>query len=83
MAKKKIDAGDALQKIGYEEAYARLEQIVSDMESEQVTVDELTGKLQEAVKLLAVCKHKLFDTEKEVQAILKAMEEDSNPETSL
>ena len=44
------------------------------MESEQITVDELSAKLQEAVKLLAICKHKLFDTEKEVQSILKGME---------
>lgn len=73
MAKKK-EEGDNLQELGYEEAYTRLQRIVADMESEQITVDELSAKLQEAVKLLAICKHKLFDTEKEVQSILKGME---------
>ena len=73
MAKKK-EEGKNQQELGYEEAYARLQRIVADMESEQITVDELSAKLQEAVKLLAICKHKLFDTEKEVQSILEGME---------
>ena len=40
MAKKK-EEGKNLQELGYEEAYARLQRIVADMESEQITVDEL------------------------------------------
>ena len=73
MAKKK-EEGKNQQELGYEEAYARLQRIVADMESEQITVDELSARLREAVKLLAICKQKLFDTEKEVQSILKGME---------
>ena len=42
MAKKK-EEGKTQQELGYEEAYTRLQRIVADRESEQITVAELSA----------------------------------------
>ncbi len=76
MAKRK-NAGQAEEvRLTYEQAYEELQRMVADMESETITVDELASKLQEAAKLLAICKRKLFDTEKDVKAILEQISGD-------
>lgn len=60
----------------YEEAYQRLKEIVSQMEADEVTVDQISEYLKEAVGLLAVCKERLYTTEKDVENILVSLEED-------
>lgn len=59
----------------YEEAYQRLKEIVSQMEADEVTVDQISEYLKEAVELLAVCKERLYTTEKDVENILASLEE--------
>lgn len=59
----------------YEEAYQRLKEIVSQMEADEVTVDQISKYLKEAVELLAVCKERLYTTEKDVENILASLEE--------
>lgn len=57
----------------YEEAFTRLQALVEEMESEQISVDELVPKLKEAVALAKACKAKLHEAEKEVSKILSGL----------
>ena len=55
----------------YEQALARLEQIVGSMEQNETGLDELAAKLKEAKELLAFCKERLQKAETEIGEILK------------
>ena len=59
------------KEIKYEEALSQLEDIVSKMENEELDIDELTTELQQAQKLVKLCKDKLTKTDKEIKTILK------------
>ncbi len=54
----------------YEEAYAELQQIISDIETGEITVDSLSLKVKRAAELISFCKEKLTSTETDVQQIL-------------
>ena len=58
----------------YIQAYDELQQIVEDMENGQISVDELDEKIKRASILLKICKDKLYKTEKNVQDILKEID---------
>lgn len=64
------------EKQNYKEAMAEIEQIVNSLEENKLDVDELGAKVKRVSELLAFCKAKLHDTEKEVENILKTMEEE-------
>ena len=59
----------------YEQALSRIEEIVSKIEAEELNVDELAKHVKEASELLKFCKGKLFETETEIEKILKEMDE--------
>jgi len=63
------------EKINYTEAFDELQQIVSDIESGEISVDELSEKVKRAALLIRVCKQKLTSTEEDVNKILKELEE--------
>ncbi len=65
-------------KYTYQEAYEELQQIVSEIESGDVAVDELTTKIKRATALLTICKAKLTASEEEVEKLLKKLEEEKN-----
>lgn len=60
--------------IKYTEAFEELQQIVSDMEDGEITVDELSIKVKRAAELIKICKNKLTATEEDVNQILKELE---------
>ena len=60
--------------IKYTEAFEELQQIVSDMEDGEITVDELSIKVKRAAELIKICKTKLTATEEDVNLILKELE---------
>lgn len=60
--------------IKYTEAFEELQQIVSDMEDGEITVDELSIKVKRASELIKICKNKLTATEEDVNLILKELE---------
>ena len=64
----------------YTEAFEELQEIVSDMEDGNISVDELSEKVKRATVLIRVCKAKLSATEGDVQKILKELEEDKTEE---
>lgn len=58
----------------YTTAFKELQQIVSDMEDGEITVDELSVKVKRAAELIKICKEKLSSTEEDVSQILKELE---------
>lgn len=59
----------------YTEAKNQLEEIVNDLQNNQLTVDELSSKIKEAVGLINFCKKRLRSVDSEVDKILKNSEE--------
>jgi exodeoxyribonuclease VII small subunit len=60
-----------MEKINYAESIKQLEKIVSQIESGELELDQLTEKLKEANKLIAQCQTKLSRTEDEVKKIMQ------------
>jgi len=68
-------------KLNYETAYAELQQITKDIESEAVSVDVLAEKVKRASELIEFCQSKLRSTEQEVNNIIRQMEGKTTPES--
>lgn len=63
--------------ITYTQAIAELETIVSEVENASIGVDELSEKVKRAAELIRFCRNKLTSTEKEVNSILKSIEDEN------
>ena len=61
--------------ISYSEAIAQIETILNQLENGDLDVDQLAEKVKKASELLKLCKRKLFETEEEIDKILKDMDE--------
>ena len=59
----------------FENAIKRLEAIVQELESGDLTLDDALKKFQEGVKLSKFCSKKLDETEKKISILLKDEEE--------
>jgi exodeoxyribonuclease VII small subunit len=62
------------EKLNYTEAFEELQQIVTDIERGEISVDELSEKVKRATQLIKICKTKLTTTEEDVKNILKDLE---------
>jgi len=60
----------------YSEAIAAIDEILEQIEAGELDVDELAAKVKQATVLLKLCKNKLFSTSKEIEKVLKEMEEE-------
>jgi exodeoxyribonuclease VII small subunit len=58
----------------YTEAFEELQLIVNELESGEISVDELSVKVKRATELIRICKLKLTTTEENVNQILKDIE---------
>lgn len=58
----------------YEEAVAQLEQIVRQVEQNELGIDQLVDQLKKATELVAYCKGKLYQVDKQVRNILDESE---------
>jgi exodeoxyribonuclease VII small subunit len=65
--------------VSYEEAYAELKKIASEIEQESVSVDVLAEKVKRASELITLCQSKLKATEKDVMTIIQQMETKPTP----
>ena len=54
----------------YEEAIKELETIVSQIENNELDIDQLAVRLKEAQKLIRLCKDKLYKTDEKIKALL-------------
>ncbi len=59
----------------YQDAYNELQEIVSEIEAGEIGIDEISHKVKRASELIEVCKAKLFQTEQDVDQILKNLEQ--------
>lgn len=69
----------AIKKETYSEAMKRLEAIVAQIESNELDIDELAGRLQEAQRLIKYCREKLYKADAEIK---KMLDEGSKEEKS-
>jgi len=58
----------------YAQAFEELQNIVSEIENGEISVDELSDKVKRATELIRICKLKLTTTEANVNKILKEIE---------
>ena len=59
----------------YSLALTELEQIISEIESEEINVDLLAEKVRKAAYLIKFCKDRLRNTEEEVKKVLSEIGE--------
>lgn len=64
-----------MEKQTYTEAIERVEEIVSELESGQLDIDDVSTRLKEAQQLLKFCKTRLNKVENDVKKILEDGEE--------
>jgi len=60
--------------LSYSEAIAAIDEILEQIETGELDVDELAARVKQATELLKLCKSKLFNTTKEIDKVLKDME---------
>lgn len=65
------------QEVNYTEAFEELQNIVSEIEKGEISVDELSTKVKRAASLIKICRRKLTTTEEDVNQILKDLDESS------
>lgn len=58
----------------YSEAFKELQEIVSEIEQGEISVDELSEKVKRASFLITICKNKLSTTEEDVNQILRELD---------
>ena len=61
--------------ISYTQAINEVESILAKIEDQELDVDELAGQLKRVSELIKICKKKLFTAEKEVEKILKDLDD--------
>jgi len=59
----------------YTEAFSEIEEIIEKIENDELDIDDLAEKVKRVSLLIKICKEKLYSTEKEVENILKQMDE--------
>ena len=69
-----------MSNVGYGEAAARLEAILSRIEEGQVDIDELSGLVEEAATLVTLCRDKIRAAEVKVRTITEQLERESPEE---
>lgn len=60
----------AKQQIKYSEAISEIEEILELIESGELDVDELTGKVKRVSQLIQVCKSRLHAADEDIKRIL-------------
>ena len=60
--------------ITYTDAFFELQTITKEIESGEISVDELSQKVKRASELIRICREKLSSTEDDVNKILKEIE---------
>ena len=58
----------------YTEAFEELQEIVTEIEQGEISVDELSEKVKRAALLIKICKAKLTTTEEDVNLILRELD---------
>lgn len=78
MAKQKATT----ETLSYGESATRLEEILVRIEEGKVDIDELSGLVQEAARLVTQCREKIHAAEAQVQTITEQLERESADEAA-
>jgi len=65
-----------VEDISYKQAIEELEQIVNEIESGELDLDELLKKVERSAALLLYCKEKLKNSETKLNQVIKKLESD-------
>ena len=63
-----------MTKLSFEKALERLETIVQEMESGELSLENALKKFEEGIKLSQLCHHKLNETEKRITLLMEQSE---------
>lgn len=66
----------AAKKQTYEQAISKLQEIVSQIDSSEIGIDQLADKLKEANKLIEQCEQMIAKTENEVSKLMDKQKEE-------
>jgi exodeoxyribonuclease VII small subunit len=58
----------------YSQAFEELQRIVSEIESGEISIDELSEKVKRSAFLIKICRQKLSATEEDVNRIMNELE---------
>lgn len=58
------------KQMSYEEAMARLEELVRSMEKNELDIDQLSEALKESQSLIKLCRNKLYKADEQVKQLL-------------
>ena len=72
----KIDNDDADAEFSYSIALEALQEILNELESDQVDIDQLTKKVERANVLLQKCQTRLTSTQIQIENIIETLNED-------
>ena len=61
----------ATKKISYDQAYSELQEILEKLENDELDVDKLSSQVRRASELIRFCKSRLFETEAEIEQIIR------------
>lgn len=64
------------EELKYTDAFEELQTIVREIEEGEISIDDLSQKVKRAATLIKICKTKLSQTEEDVQAILRELDEE-------
>ena len=65
------EIGKSLQKLSFEEALEKLEKIVQDLESGDLSLEESVKSFENGIELSKLCKKKLESAEQRVKKIVE------------
>lgn len=71
MAKAKSSEVDQKEHGSFEEAFEELQQLVQNIESGKLTLDESIERFEKGVKLAAYCRKRLEEAEAKIQKLTK------------
>ncbi|MCH2416509.1 MAG: exodeoxyribonuclease VII small subunit [Acidimicrobiales bacterium] len=73
---KETSKTDEDNEISYSLALEELQEILNDLESDQVDIDELAKKVERANELLQQCQKRLTSTQMQVEKIVEVLNKD-------
>lgn len=59
------------EKIKFEEALAKLEKIVEDLENGELSLEESLSAFEEGIKLSRICQKQLDEAERKIEVLIK------------
>ncbi len=81
-AKKKtavVKAGEPKENLKFEDAMARLEKIVRDLETGELDLEDMLGRFEEGMVLARTCGDKLKKAESKIRILQKKTDSDGAP----